>query len=554
MAAHEQRQSVISRAARALSTTSRALLLSAALIFPARGNAPLDFSQRVASAAPWSRRQAPVIEEAEEEVVEVTQSGGRFILVKAAAGVGLAAGGAVYARSASAAKEAERKREAEEYLRSIGKSEKSLNGAGAEPGSLQSASQAAAPYDPTARPVAAPPAAQPIVVPPPPPPPPPPLPPPAAAEKKAEKKFGLNIFSNRALKDVPTVEYLSTQADEPAAKLCSTYAWALRAPVDVGAAMPVATGAAAAGAEEELDEDGPAALAMGVLEQLEEARELSRQSGVESADAARCLEQVGRAMLLELVDAAVSALGSDGFGEAASKLCLFARNAEAVALAQGVAAELGEVLYEGPADRRKLEKVYGACLKLAAPELLATMGMGVPAADEGEGEGGVDEAAAGVSVDTVEKLRPLLRIREAKAQRMLQDTLQSEMVSVMGGPGDEKDPTKAMGQSVEMLEQLIDSGSFGAADLAELRKMISQQMGMDVEELLRRREELEKELPPEGKKLFVLIDRLFGEGGGATPAAAAAPPDVELGPPGEGLSDEETEVSVRQTGASLNLP
>ena len=259
-------------------------------------------------------------------------------------------------------------------------------------------------------------------------------------------------------------------------------------------------------------------------------------------------------MLLELVDAAVSALGSDGFGEAASKLCLFARNAEAVALAQGVAAELGEVLYEGPADRRKLEKVYGACLKLAAPELLATMGMGVPAADEGEGEGGVDEAAAGVSVDTVEKLRPLLRIREAKAQRMLQDTLQSEMVSVMGGPGDEKDPTKAMGQSVEMLEQLIDSGSFGAADLAELRKMISQQMGMDVEELLRRREELEKELPPEGKKLFVLIDRLFGEGGGATPAAAAAPPDVELGPPGEGLSDEETEVSVRQTGASLEPP
>ena len=34
---------------------------------------------------------------------------------------------------------------------------------------------------------------------------------------------------------------------------------------------------------------------------------------------------------------------------------------------------------------------------------------------------------------------------------------------------------------------------------------------MPVDELLERKEELEKELPPEGKKLFVLMERLFGK-------------------------------------------
>ena len=41
---------------------------------------------------------------------------------------------------------------------------------------------------------------------------------------------------------------------------------------------------------------------------------------------------------------------------------------------------------------------------------------------------------------------------------------------------------------------------------------------MPVDELLERKEELEKELPPEGKKLFVLMERLFGKDG--PPAAA----------------------------------
>ena len=36
---------------------------------------------------------------------------------------------------------------------------------------------------------------------------------------------------------------------------------------------------------------------------------------------------------------------------------------------------------------------------------------------------------------------------------------------------------------------------------------------MPVDELLERKEELEKELPPEGKKLFVLMEWLFGKDG-----------------------------------------
>ena len=39
-------------------------------------------------------------------------------------------------------------------------------------------------------------------------------------------------------------------------------------------------------------------------------------------------------------------------------------------------------------------------------------------------------------------------------------------------------------------------------------------IALQVDELLERKEELEKELPPEGKKLFVLMERLFGKDGG----------------------------------------
>ena len=53
----------------------------------------------------------------------------------------------------------------------------------------------------------------------------------------------------------------------------------------------------------------------------------------------------------------------------------------------------------------------------------------------------------------------------------------------------------------------------GPEELDSLKQMMESQMGMPVDELLERKEELEKELPPEGKKLFVLMERLFGKDG-----------------------------------------
>merc|ERR1719253_701368 len=71
------------------------------------------------------------------------------------------------------------------------------------------------------------------------------------------------------------------------------------------------------------------------------------------------------------------------------------------------------------------------------------------------------------------------------------------------------------------------------------------QMGMPVDELLERKDELEKELPPEGKKLFVLMERLFGKDG---PSAA-----VEAG----GLTMPEEipdDPSVKVTISEKKLP
>lgn len=334
---------------------------------------------------------------------------------------------------------------------------------------------------------------------------------------------------------MPSVDEL-TAAGGPRADLCSTLAWALRAPIDIAAA---ATPTDPAG-ELDVDEDGPAALALNILERLELARAASlEEGGLTERDIAQCLEQVGRAMLLQRVDAALEVLDNKpAFGEAAALLCTFSSNAGSIAVALQVAPLISDVFYEGDATRRRLEKLYRGCLVEAAPELLASMGMG---AEPAENSGGPS-----VGLDTVERLRPALGVKEQKGQKLVQDVMQQQMMSMIQGEGDEGDEGKAMARSVAMLEQLIDSGSVQPEDLASLKDMIAQSMGMPVDELLARREELQAEMPPEGRKLFTLIERLFGDGSKPSTAAANSGEAMAGGEAAEDDPYSSTVVTVRE--------
>ena len=261
---------------------------------------------------------------------------------------------------------------------------------------------------------------------------PPPLEPPP-------KKNLLNLFGTRKpTVSVPTVDDL-TMASTPQAALCKTLAWSLRAPIDIAAASTPEEGA-----ELNLDEDGPAALAISILEELDAAKNETIGAGLSLKEMGRCLEQVGRAMLLQRVDAAIAVLNQpEAFAEQAKLLCLFAQNAEAVATFLGVERLVGEVLYEGAEGRRPLERLYAGCLRLAAPELLASMGMGLG------GEDGEGAASTGVGLDTVEKLRPLLKVSDQKGEKLVQEVMQQQMMAAMG-PAGEGDETKQIAQSVAM--------------------------------------------------------------------------------------------------------
>lgn len=99
---------------------------------------------------------------------------------------------------------------------------------------------------------------------------------------------------------------------------------------------------------------------------------------------------------------------------------------------------------------------------------------------------------------------------------------------VMKGDSDGAGGGKAIARSVEMIEQILNSGNIDKEDLESLKAMLSKSMGMPVEEVLERKEELQKELPPEGKKLFDLIERLFAkDGGGEMKSAEAADSEVD---------------------------
>eukprot|EP00965_Chrysotila_dentata_P200037 6179751-Pleurochrysis_carterae.AAC.1 len=50
--------------------------------------------------------------------------------------------------------------------------------------------------------------------------------------------------------------------------------------------------------------------------------------------------------------------------------------------------------------------------------------------------GDAAEGTAGVGLDTVETLRPLLKMREAKAERLMQEVVKAQMMKMMGDQGD----------------------------------------------------------------------------------------------------------------------
>ena len=105
------------------------------------------------------------------------------------------------------------------------------------------------------------------------------------------------------------------------------------------------------------------------------------------------------------------------------------------------------------------------------------------------GLGGDDDEAKsvdGVTIDAVELVRPLLKIREEQSQKMMQDMMMKQMQSSMGSDKD-GGGEKAIARSVEMLEQLVDSGAVGPEELDSLKQMMESQMGMPVDELLARR-------------------------------------------------------------------
>merc|ERR1719237_1111057 len=104
--------------------------------------------------------------------------------------------------------------------------------------------------------------------------------------------------------------------------------------------------------------------------------------------------------------------------------------------------------------------------------------------------------------------------------------------------------------AVEMFEQMVDSGMLQGEDLASLKGQLAQSMGMPVEEVLRRKDELKREMPPEGQKLLDLIDRLFGEGSMVTASSAAA---ADVAKPAEdSMDDRGFKVTVKKNTVPLD--
>ena len=175
-------------------------------------------------------------------------------------------------------------------------------------------------------------------------------------------------------------------------------------------------------------------LAQDVIEAVQLARDDAEEGGLGSSAIALAVEQMGSALLLELVDGAIDALDSKArFEGAASKLCLFVRNA-GVAASELKVTQLGEVLYRGNAAGRKLRRLYQELLSLSGPELLASMGL----SGGDDADAPIPSGPPGVTIDAVEMVRPLLKIKEEQSQKMMQDMMMKEMGGDAGKDGAEE--------------------------------------------------------------------------------------------------------------------
>ena len=86
-----------------------------------------------------------------------------------------------------------------------------------------------------------------------------------------------------------------------------------------------------------------------------------------------------------------------------------------------------------------------------------------------------------------------------------------------------------------MVEELLDSGAIGPEDYGSLKEMLTQQIGMPVEELLKRKDELRRGArvrrhhphPRASRGADAVCALAAGGGAGAAAPAAAVPPAVE---------------------------
>ena len=112
--------------------------------------------------------------------------------------------------------------------------------------------------------------------------------------------------------------------------------------------------------------------------------------------------------------------------------------------------------------------------------------------------------------------------------------MQQQMMETM--KGEDGDEIAQMSKAVDTIEAMLDSGAFQVRDrvppmrlcdasdiviclceilqpedLAHLKDLIASSFGMSIEEVLARKEELQAGYPEEGKKLFDILERLFGD-------------------------------------------
>jgi len=321
------------------------------------------------------------------------------------------------------------------------------------------------------------------------------------------------FFSKQKKVKMPTLAEL-TEGHSDKAALCRTLEWALRAPVEV---LTLASNETAASTAEK---DSPTALALSVAEELTVVHEEATKRGMATGTMAQAVEEVGSALLLEYVDAAVDVVDKSAeLEEAAVALCRFVQNAQYSAVALGVEDQVKNVVYEGKAKSRKLERLYSECLGLASSDLLA-----MAAQMGGLGEETANESStSALELHQVEPLWPLLKIREERAGRMMQEMMQREMKKMMSGDGpfslnpdaggkDGAGPEMSkeqMKEYMEMMEMMIDSGQMPEKEINKLKKQFSDSLGMPVDEVLRRKDELKTQLPPEGVEMLDLVERLF---------------------------------------------